>query len=174
MTTTTSTVDRAVLVDADWLAEHLSDPLVRVVEVDVSPSAYQVGHIDGAVLWNIYTDLKDPNYQLVDTPALEALLVRSGITAESTVVFYGYGPALGFWLMTLYGHRDVRILDCSREAWLSAGRPWNTVQLPCGGRALPARRPGCPAAGRPREGQRRDHRPESHPGRCPLGGGVRG
>jgi thiosulfate/3-mercaptopyruvate sulfurtransferase len=41
------------------------------------------------------------------------------------VVFYGYGPALGFWLMTLYGHEDVRILDCSREAWRSAGHPWS-------------------------------------------------
>ncbi len=60
MTTTTSTIDHAVLVDAGWLAEHLSDPLLRVVEVDVSPTAYQDGHIDGAVLWNIYTDLKDP------------------------------------------------------------------------------------------------------------------
>ncbi len=127
MTTTTSTVDCAVLVDADWLAEHLSDPLMRVVEVDVSPTAYLDGHIDGAALWNIYTDLKTPDYQLADTPALEALLVRSGITPDSTVVFYGYGPALGFWLMTLHGHSDVRILDCSRAAWLSAGRPWSTV-----------------------------------------------
>ncbi len=122
MTTTTSTVDRAGWwTPTGWPSTFLM-PQVQVVEVDVSPSAYQVGHIDGAVLWNIYTDLKDPNYQLVDAPALEALLARSGITADSTVVFYGYGPALGFWLMKLYGHRDVRILDCSREAWL-CGRP---------------------------------------------------
>ena len=129
MTTRSLTVDRAVLVEADWLAEHLGDPTVRVVEVDVSAAAYREWHIDGAVLWNIYTDLKDPNYQLVDTAALEGLLVRSGITPDSTVVFYGYGPALGFWLMTLYGHADVRILDCSRETWRGAGHPCSTSAM---------------------------------------------
>jgi len=130
MTTATSTVDRAVLVDPDWLAGHLSDPDVRVVEVDVSPTAYDDWHIDGAVLWNIYSDLKNPDYQLVDTLALEGLLARCGITPDSTVVLYGYGPALGFWLMTLYGHEDVRILDCSREAWRSAGHPWSRSAAP--------------------------------------------
>ncbi|MCW2750276.1 MAG: rhodanese-like protein [Aeromicrobium sp.] len=126
MTAWTSTADRSVLVEAEWLAEHLFDPAIRVVEVDVSPTAYQDWHIDGAVLWNIYTDLKDSNYRLVDTPSVEALLTRSGIEPDSTVVFYGYGPALGFWLLTLYGHADVRILNCSREAWHSSGHPRST------------------------------------------------
>lgn len=129
MTTMTTTVDRAVLVDPDWLAEHLSDPKVRVVEVDVSPAAYNDWHIDGAVLWNIYTDLKDPDYRLVSPSELEVLLARSGITPESTVVFYGYGPALGLWLMKLYGHADARILDCSRETWRSA---YPAVSTPAG------------------------------------------
>jgi 3-mercaptopyruvate sulfurtransferase SseA len=124
--TTTLTVDRTVLVEADWLAEHLFDPAVRVVEVDVSPAAFQDWHIEGATLWNIYTDLKDPNFRPVEPAALAALLARSGITPDSTVVFYGYGPTLGFWLMTLYGHADVRILDCSRESWRSADHPWTT------------------------------------------------
>ena len=130
MTTMTTTVDRAVLVDPDWLAEHLSDPKVRVVEVDVSPAAYNDWHIDGAVLWNIYTDLKEPDYQLVGRSELEVLLARSGITPESTVVFYGYGPALGLWLMKLYGHADVRILDCSRETWRSAHPAFSTSAGP--------------------------------------------
>lgn len=116
-----------VLVDAEWLAVHLQDPDLRVVEVDVSRAAYDDWHIDGAVLWNIYSDLKDPGYRLVERPALEDLLARSGIRAESTVVFYGYAPALGFWLLKLYGHRDVRILDCSRDAWRTRGHPWNTA-----------------------------------------------
>lgn len=139
MTTSTTTTDRSVLVDADWLAEHLFDPAVRVVEVDVSPTAYADWHINGAVLWNIYTDLKDPNYQLVDNRSLEMLLARSGITPDMTIVFYGYAPALGFWLMTLYGHADVRILDCSRETWQSAGHPWSTADtavLPAAGYPL--------------------------------------
>ncbi len=113
-----------VLVEPQWLEEHLHDPELRLVEVDVSPAAYDEGHIDGAVLWNIYRDLKDSNYQLVDKAAIESLVARSGIDRDSTVVFYGYGPAMGFWVMKLYGHADVRILDCSRGAWQSEGRPW--------------------------------------------------
>ena len=79
-------------------------PIVRVVEVDVSPAAYDDWHIDGAVLWNVYTDLKDADYRTVGTAALERLVARSGIGPDSTVVFYGYAPAVGLWLMKLYGH----------------------------------------------------------------------
>ena len=114
-----------VLVDARWLEQHLHDANLQVVEVDVSPAAYRAGHIEGAVLWNIYSDLKDANYEPVDTPAVEQLLSRSGITPGTTVVFYGYGPAMGLWLMKLYGHADVRLLDCARDVWRSQGRPWS-------------------------------------------------
>ena len=115
-----------VLVTTRWLADHLTDPRVRVIEVDVNANAYGAGHIDGAVLWNIYTDLKDGNYELVDNDAIEQLVRASGIVDESIVVFYGYGPALGFWLMKLYGHRDVRLLDASRETWQNEHHPWTT------------------------------------------------
>ncbi|HEV7166348.1 MAG TPA: sulfurtransferase [Micrococcaceae bacterium] len=115
-----------VLVDPVWLEEHLHDPALRLVEVDVNPLAYDEGHIPGAVLWNIYRDLRDSGYGLVDADEIEKLISRSGIDAGSTVVFYGYGPALGFWLMKLYRHADVRILDCSRDAWKAADRPWTT------------------------------------------------
>ena len=96
-----------VLVQPEWLEEHLDDPAVRVVEVDVSRRAHDEWHIDRAVLWNVYQDLKDADYRLVDT--------------ASVVVFYGYAPAMGFWLMKLYGHQDVRLLDCSRDAWRDEG-----------------------------------------------------
>jgi len=124
-----------VLVDPGWLRAHLADPRVRVVEVDVSPAAYTDWHIDGAVLWNIYADLKDTGYRLAGTAALERLAARSGIGPDSTVVFYGYAPALGLWLMKLYGHPDVRILDCSRDTWRAAGCPWSTAasEPPAGG-----------------------------------------
>jgi thiosulfate/3-mercaptopyruvate sulfurtransferase len=127
-----------VLVDRRWLNAHLSDPGVRVVEVDVSPAAYDEWHIDGAVLWNIYQDLKDPGYRPAGTAALEHLVARSGIGPESTVVFYGYAPTLGLWLMQLHGHPDVRILDCSRDTWRAEGRPWSTAaSQPAAGRFRP-------------------------------------
>jgi thiosulfate/3-mercaptopyruvate sulfurtransferase len=115
-----------VLVGPGWLEEHREDPTLVLVEVDVSPVAYGKGHIEGAVLWNVYRDLKGPDYRPVDTPAIERLLGRSGITPGSRVVFYGYAPAMGFWLMKLYGHPDVRVLDCARRTWEEEGRPWTT------------------------------------------------
>jgi len=115
-----------VLVDAGWLEAHLENPNLRIVEVDVASTAYDAWHIDGAVLWNVYQDLKDAEYRPVGTAALEQLVARSGIDSDSTVVFYGYAPALGFWLMELYGHPDLHILDCSRDAWRTDGRPWTT------------------------------------------------
>ncbi len=123
-----------VLVSPQWLAAQLGNPRVRVVEVDVSPAAYDNGHIDGAALWNIYTDIKDADYRLRGPAELERLARRSGIHPDSTVVFYGYAPALAVWLMKLYGHRDVRMLDCSRDSWRAAGRPWSTAASePAGG-----------------------------------------
>ena len=115
-----------VLVGPDWLEKHLDDPQVRLVEVDVSATAYNQGHIPGAVLWNVYSDLKDSEYRLLDAAAMASLLVRAGIDPRSTVVCYGYAPALAFWLMKLYRHADVRVLDCSRRAWTDDERPWTT------------------------------------------------
>ncbi len=116
------------LVDTDWLAGHLDDTDLCLVEVDVSPKAYDERHLPGAVLWNVYRDLKGADYRLIDRAAVEGLVARSGIHRRSKVVFYGYAPALGFWLLKLYGHPDVRILDCSREAWGAAGHPWSTTR----------------------------------------------
>ena len=117
----------SVLVDPQWLDDHLDDPRVRVVEVDVSPAAYQDWHIDGAVLWNVYSDLKDADYRLVGAAGLARLVARSGIGPDSTVVFYGYAPALALWLMKLYQHPDVRILDCSRDSWRAAGHRCSSI-----------------------------------------------
>lgn len=120
-----------VLVDTAWLAEHLHDPGLRVVEVDVSPAAYLEGHLPGAVLWNVYQDLKDADYQLVDKAAIEHLVERSGIARDTVVVFYGYAPAIGFWLLKLFGHTEARILNADRVTWQREGRPWSTeVQQP--------------------------------------------
>lgn len=118
-----------MLVSAAWLEEHLDDPRLRVVEIDVTAAAYDKGHIEGALLWNVYQDLKDAQYQFIDRTAVESLIRRSGITADSTVVFYGYAPAMGLWLLRLYRHHDVRILDCSRAVWQQEGRPWNAESV---------------------------------------------
>ncbi|WP_028275182.1 rhodanese-like domain-containing protein [Arthrobacter sp. I3] len=119
-----------MLIEPIWLANHLYDPAVRVVEVDVSAAAFNQWHIDGAVLWNVYADLKDERYRPVGRQTIERLLARSGIGPASTVVFYGYAPALGYWLLKLYGHADVRILNCSRDAWWAEGHPQGTSPIP--------------------------------------------
>jgi thiosulfate/3-mercaptopyruvate sulfurtransferase len=124
-TATTANAPTA-LVEPSWLSAHLTDGTVRVVEVDVSTASYADGHIPGAVLWDVYQDLKDADYATVGPEAFAALLGRSGIGPGTTVVLYGYAPALAFWLLTLHGHADARILNRSRQAWLAAGLPWTT------------------------------------------------
>ena len=115
----------------EWIAEHLDDPSVRIVEVDVSAAAYRGGHIPGAVLWNAYTDLRHPDYTLVDDTELAELVERSGVADDTTVVFYGYGAHLGHWLMTSRGHADSRFMDGPRDRWTGA---W-TDDSPCLARA---------------------------------------
>src|SRR6266702_3920492 len=161
--------DVGVLVDAAWLDAHLHDPAVRVVEVDVSGRAHDEWHIEGAVLWDGYRDLKDADYRLIGTEATMSLLARSGIGPDTTVVFHGYAPALGFWLMKLYGHQSARILDCSRDAWRDEGHPVSS--RPSGlapvGYGLPAPDPRLQA------GHATVRNAIGHPGRT-LAGGVPG
>jgi thiosulfate/3-mercaptopyruvate sulfurtransferase len=115
-----------VFAEPAWLAEHLNDPGVRVVEVDVSRAAYAQGHIPGAVFWNAYADLHHANYSPLDRREFEGLLSRSGLAPDATIVFYGYGHYLGFWLMKAYGHERTLVLNGTRESWRDAGRPWTT------------------------------------------------
>ena len=118
------------IVEATWVAGHRRDPGVRLIEVDVSQAAYDEGHIPGAAFWNAYTDLRDPAYQPISRDAFADLLARSGIDVASTVVVYGYGAALGFWLLTANGLPDVRMLDGPRDAWVRAGEVWTTAEPP--------------------------------------------
>jgi len=113
-------------VDAAWIAAHIDDPAVRIVEIDVSAAAYNAGHIPGAVLWNAYTDLRHADYRPVSTAELQDLLRKSGVTPDTTVVFYGYGAQLGFWLLTSHHHERVRLMDGPREQWKTAGQAWST------------------------------------------------
>jgi thiosulfate/3-mercaptopyruvate sulfurtransferase len=120
-----------VIVDSAWVADHAGDAGVRLVEVDVSPATYNQGHIPGAVLWNAYADLRDASYRPIPPADFERVLSRSGISPDTTVVFYGYGAFLGFWLMKAYGHRDARVLNGNRDGWEKQGREWSsTVPTP--------------------------------------------
>lgn len=116
-----------VLVDTQWLASRLNDANVRVVEVDTSPDAYKNTHIPGAVFWNIFADLLLPNLGMnLDPTAIEKLLSRAGISNETTVVAYGSYPGTGawiFWLLKLFGHNDLRVLNGGHQKWMSEGRP---------------------------------------------------
>ena len=113
-----------VLVEPSWLAEHLNDADIRIVEVDVSRAAYDQGHIPGAVLWNAYTDLHHADYSPLERREFEELLSSSGLTPNDTIVFYGYAAYLGFWLMKAYDHKHALVLHGTRKSWSEASRPW--------------------------------------------------
>jgi thiosulfate/3-mercaptopyruvate sulfurtransferase len=115
------------LVETDWLAAHLSDPAVRIVEVVVDTAAYELGHVPGAIAWAWNIQLCDTvRRDILPKQDLEALLSKSGITPETTIVLYGdnnnWFAAWAFWQLKIYGHRDVRILNGGRKKWLAENR----------------------------------------------------
>jgi thiosulfate/3-mercaptopyruvate sulfurtransferase len=117
-----------VLVDADWAQEHLEDPKVVFVEVDEDVSAYDGGHIAGAVKLDWKTELQDQVVRdFVPKEDFEALLSAKGIGNDDTVVLYGgnnnWFAAYAYWYFKVYGHDDVRLLDGGRKKWELDGRP---------------------------------------------------
>jgi thiosulfate/3-mercaptopyruvate sulfurtransferase len=111
-----------VLVDADWVAAHLDDPTVVLVEVDEDTAAYEQNHIRNAVRIDWRDDLQDPvRRDFVDQQQFEALLSAKGIGNDDTVVLYGgnnnWFASYAYWYFRLYGHRDVRLLDGGRKKW---------------------------------------------------------
>src|ERR1700685_4573063 len=111
-----------VLVDADWVEAHGSDPGVVLVEVDEDTSAYDKGHIRNAVKFDWKTDLQDPvRRDFVDRAGFEALLSERGISNDDTVILYGgntnWFAAYAYWYFKLYGHNNVKLLDGGRKKW---------------------------------------------------------
>jgi thiosulfate/3-mercaptopyruvate sulfurtransferase len=121
-----------VLVSTAWVAEHSRDPGIRVVEVDVDTSAYAQGHVDGAIGWNWQTELQDPvRRDLLDPKGFAALLRRSGIANDTTVVLYGdnnnWFACWALWLLSYYGHTRVRLMNGGRKKWMEEKRPLATA-----------------------------------------------
>ncbi len=116
------------LVDTAWVAMHLDDPQVRLVESDEDILLYEQGHIPGAIKMDWQTEEQDQlRRDFVDKAGFEALVGGKGISPATTVVFYGdknnWYACYTFWLFKLYGHANCRIMDGGRPKWLAEGRP---------------------------------------------------
>src|SRR5438034_9591801 len=121
-----------VLVDADWVENHLDDPGVVLVEVDGDTTAYDKGHIRGAVKLDWRKDLQDPvRRDFVDRHGFEQLMSERGISNDDTVVLYGgnnnWFAAYAYWYFRLYGHQGVKLLDGGRKKWELESREMGTA-----------------------------------------------
>jgi thiosulfate/3-mercaptopyruvate sulfurtransferase len=117
-----------VLVTADWAQENLGTPGLVFVEVDEDTSAYDGGHLEGAVKLDWKKDLQDPlRRDFVDKAGFEKLLSQRGISNDDTVVLYGgnnnWFAAYAYWYFKLYGHENVKLIDGGRKKWELDGRP---------------------------------------------------
>jgi thiosulfate/3-mercaptopyruvate sulfurtransferase len=112
----------SALVTADWVQQHQDDPKVVLIEVDEDTTAYDKGHLPGAIKLDWTTDLQDPvRRDAIDKDQFGALLSERGVGNDDTVVLYGgnnnWFAAYAYWYFKLYGHRDVRLLDGGRKKW---------------------------------------------------------
>lgn len=119
------------LVSTQWVAEHGGDANIRLVEVDVDTSAYEQGHIAGAVTWNWQSQLQqNVARDIVARDEMETLLGGAGIAPETTIILYGdnnnWFAAWAFWQLKYYGHADVRLMNGGRALWLAENRPVTT------------------------------------------------
>lgn len=116
-----------VLVSTDWVAEHLTDPKIRLVESNEDTLLYSSGHVPGAVHVDWTADLNDPlRRDYIVRAGFEALMSRIGATQDTTVVFYGdknnWWATYAFWVFQLFGHTNAKIMDGGRLKWEKEGR----------------------------------------------------
>ncbi len=119
------------LVSADWVQENLKSPNIVIVEVDEDTTLYDQGHIEGAIRFHWRDDLQDGLIRdLISKEKFEALLSKSGISNDTTVILYGgnnnWFATYAFWYFKVYGHQDVRLIDGGRKRWELDGRPFTT------------------------------------------------
>jgi len=117
-----------VLVDADWLSEHLNDESIRIAEVDENPALYAEAHIPGAIGFDWKADLQDPvRRDFLGPQAFDELFGGRGVSNDHTIVLYGdrnnWFAAYTYWYLKYYGHHGVRLLNGPREKWIADGRP---------------------------------------------------
>jgi thiosulfate/3-mercaptopyruvate sulfurtransferase len=117
-----------VLVETAWVADNLKNPAVRIVEVDVDTSAYDNGHVPGAIGFNWKSDIQEPvRRDFVDKAGFETLLGRVGIGNDHTIIFYGdnnnWFATWAYWVFKYYGHGPARIMNGGRKKWVDEARP---------------------------------------------------
>jgi thiosulfate/3-mercaptopyruvate sulfurtransferase len=119
-----------VLVDTQWVNDHLNDSKVKIVEVDYNPTtSYLLGHIPGAVLFDWKRELIDSTKrEIISKEILEDLLQRAGVNNDTILVVYGdfknWFATFAFWILKYYGFQDIRLLNGSRKKWLDEDRPY--------------------------------------------------
>ena len=124
-----------VLVDTNWVKEHLNDPKIKLVEIDVDTQGYDAGHIAGAAGFNWQTQLQDQvRRDIIGKDEFESMLSSAGISQDDTVILYGdnnnWFAAYGYWLFKIYGHQDVRLMDGGRAKWLNEDDKQLTTEKP--------------------------------------------
>jgi thiosulfate/3-mercaptopyruvate sulfurtransferase len=119
------------LVSTEWVAQHLDDPSIRLVESDEDVLLYEVGHIPGAVKIDWHTDLQHPlSRDYLDEESFARLMRERGISPDTTIVFYGdknnWWATYALWVFRLFGHERVQVMDGGRKKWEDEGRPMTT------------------------------------------------
>ncbi len=120
-----------VLVDTQWVQDHLDDPHVKIVEVDENPALYAEAHIPGAIGFDWRSDLQDQvRRDFLGPEAFGELFGSRGISNDALIVLYGdrnnWFAAYTYWYLKYYGHDDVRLVNGPREKWIAEGRPTTT------------------------------------------------
>jgi thiosulfate/3-mercaptopyruvate sulfurtransferase len=128
-----------VLVETDWVQQHLNDDSIRIVEVDENPALYAEAHIPGAIGFDWKKDLQDQvRRDFLDAKAFGQLFGSRGISNDHTIVLYGdrnnWFAAYTYWYLKYYGHDNVKLMNGPREKWIAEGRPTST-ELPAFGSA---------------------------------------
>src|SRR4249920_1360104 len=111
-----------VLVETNWVAEHLNDSSIRLIEADEDVLLYEIGHLPGAVKLDWHVDVQDPvERDFVDQQSFEKLMSGWGITNDTTIVLYGdknnWYASYSFWLSTMFGQKNMKIMNGGRQKW---------------------------------------------------------